>query len=504
MRIVWHRGDLRTHDHPALAYAAAAGPVLGLVILDPTILGATTARRRALFARNVRALRSAYAERGGVLVVRSGDPAAELIGLVDALPDPVAGIDAIASYTPYGVHRDTAAVAALRRVGLGIRWHDGAYVHSPGTIRTADDSFYSVFTPFHRRWTSLGTPDPVQHPDTIAPPRLDSGFDPGDVPDQATDVPLPEPGESAALDALDAFVAERLSDYADRRDHLDGAGTSRLSIYITLGVLSPRTAAARVEAVGGAGADKWIAELAWRDFMADLLYHRPDLLDSPFRGTWSAFDWSGTDEEFQAWREGRTGIPVVDAAMRQLRETGWISNRARMVSAQFLAKNLRVDWRRGEKVFKEWLLDGDTASNVGNWQWAAGLGVDNAPYFRVMNPVTQGEKHDPDGHWLRRWAPESGGDPDPLDPVTDLGESRKAYLAAVEALPDVDQEPTEPRKPRLDLATAAQLQSVDGVGPDTAAAVLDAAACGTLDDLTGVSHVGTRTAAALATRFSHS
>lgn len=504
MRIVWHRGDLRTHDHPALAAAAAAGPVLGLVVLDPNILGATTPRRRALFSRNVRALRSAYRERGGLLVVRSGDPAEELVRLVDALPDPVEGIHAIASYTPYGVHRDLSALEALRRIGLGLHWHDGAYVHSPGTVRTAGDSFYSVFSPFHRRWTSLGTPDPVQGPGTIRAPQLDSGFDPGDIADQATDVVLPEPGESAAMRALDAFVADRLHDYARRRDRLDGAGTSRLSIYINLGVLSPRTAAARVEAAGGDGADKWLAELAWRDFMADLLYHRPDLLEHPFKATWSGFDWTGTEEDFQAWREGRTGIAVVDAAMRQLRETGWISNRARMVSAQFLAKNLRVDWRRGEKVFKEWLLDGDTASNVGNWQWAAGLGVDNAPYFRVMNPVTQGQKHDPDGQWRGRWVPESGGRSLPREPVADPGESRKAYLAAVEAMPDVRRDPPDPRKPRLDLATAAQLQTVEGVGPATASAILDAVAHGTLDNLTGVSHLGTHTAAAISARFSHS
>jgi deoxyribodipyrimidine photo-lyase len=504
MRIVWHRGDLRTHDHPALAAATATGPVLGVVILDPNILGAATPRRRALFTRNVRALRSVYRKHGGVLVVRSGDPTEELVRLVGALPDPVECVHAVASYTPYGVHRDLLAQEALNRIGLGIRWHDGAYVHSPGTIRTGGESFYSVFTPFHKRWTSLGTPDPVEGPDAIQAPRLDSGFDHGDIPDEAADVPLPEPGESAALDALEAFVADRLQDYADGRDRLDGDGTSRLSVSITLGVLSPRTAAARVEAEGGDGAEKWLAELAWRDFMADLLYHRPDLLDSPFKATWSGFEWSGTEEQFRAWRDGRTGIPVVDAAMRQLRRTGWISNRARMVSAQFLAKNLRVDWRRGEEVFKGWLLDGDTASNVGNWQWAAGLGVDNAPYFRVMNPVTQGQKHDPGGHWLRQWVPESGGDPGPLDPVTDPGESRKAYLAAVDAMPDVDREPPKPRKPRLDLATEAQLQSVQGVGPETARAILDTVARGTLDTLKGVPHIGPRTAAALSARFDHS
>lgn len=501
MRIVWHRGDLRTHDHPALAAATAAGPVLGLVVLDPEILDGTSARRRAFFKANVRALRAVYADRGGLLVVRHGEPAEELVNLMDVL-EGVDGIHAIASYTPYGVRRDASVVRALAGVGIGVRWHDGAYVHSPGTVRTAEGSFYSVFSPFHRRWKSLGTPDPLDTPERIDAPPLDPGFDPGDIADEASDVELPEAGEAAALAALETFAREALPDYADRRDRLDGSGTSRLSPYITIGVLSPRTAAARAEATRGDGASRWLAELAWRDLMADLLYHRPDLLDSPFRPRWSGFPWSGSDASFRAWRDGRTGIPAVDAAMRQLRETGWISNRARMVAAQFLAKNLRVDWRRGERVFRDWLLDGDTASNVGNWQWAAGLGIDNAPYFRVMNPVSQARKHDPDGSWLRRWVPESEGDPAARDAVADPKISRRAYLDAVDTVgsDDGDAMP-EPRRPRLDLATEAQIRAVQGVGAQTAAAVLDAVAQRNNPALKGVSQIEDRTMQALSHRF---
>ncbi len=503
MQLVWHRGDLRTHDHPALSAAVAAGPTLGLVVLDPNILDATAPRRRALFRRNVRALRASYEERGGVLVVRHGQPAEELTALVDALGS-VETVHAIASYTPYGLHRDAAVVEAFREVGLGVRWHDGAYVHSPGTVRTADDSFYSVFSPFHRRWRSLGTPDPAAAPDRIESSERATEIDPGDIDDVDSQVDLPEPGERAALDALERFVTEGLADYARRRDRLDGSGTSGLSPYITMGVLSARTAAIRVEAAGhasnGGGAAKWLAELAWRDFMADLLYHRPDLLDAPFQPKWSAMDWSGSDADFEAWRDGRTGIPAVDAAMRQLKETGWISNRARMVAAQFLTKNLRVDWRRGEAVFKDWLLDGDTASNVGNWQWAAGLGIDNAPYFRVMNPVSQAEKHDPDGRWLERWAPDSDGEA--RDPIADPKASRKAYLEAAKAVPDTSREPPTPEAPRLDLGTPEQLQMVDGVGPDTAAAILDALATGTPpDSLETIPGVGDEIASGLRGRF---
>jgi deoxyribodipyrimidine photo-lyase len=473
LRLVWHRGDLRTHDHAALTAALAAGPAVGVVVLDPAILGSTTPRRRALFHRNVRALRRSYQDRGGLLVVRHGEPAEELVSLADALQD-VERIHALASFTPYGVHRDQVAADALAEVGLGIRWHDGLFVHSPGTVRTSQDDFYSVFSPFFRRWRSMGTPDPLPSPDRIPAPDLDAGFDPGDIADYHTDVELPEPGEDAALEALEEFVTEGLVGYGKRRDRLDGAGTSRLSVYLTLGVLSARTAVARAEAEGP-GAQKWISEVAWRDYLADLLYHRPDLLEEPFQPRWKALEWPGSDAAFDAWRDGKTGIPAVDAAMRQLRETGWISNRARMIAAQFLSKNLQVDWRRGEAVFKGWLLDGDTGSNVGNWQWAAGLGVDNAPYFRVMNPVTQANKHDPDGEWLRRWVPESDGDPAPRDPVADPKSSRAAYIGAAEAVPaaaDADP-PPDPRRPALALATDAQLMTVEGIGPATASEMLD-------------------------------
>ena len=510
MQIVWHRGDLRTHDHPALAAAVETGPTLGLVVLDPNILNSTSKRRRALFLRGVRALRASYEERGGVLVVRFGEPAEELVALADAMGPVSGGIEAvraIASYTPYGVHRDAAVVTALAGAGLGVRWYDGAYVHSPGTVRTSDDSFYSVFSPFHRRWRSLGTPAPIEAPDAIPAPELDPGFDAGDVGDQASDITLPEPGEAAALEALERWAEDGVARYADRRDRLDGAGTSHLSHWITLGTLSARTAAVRVEAAGHAdsaareGADKWLAELAWRDFMADLLFHRPDLLDAPFQPKWQSFEWVGGAEELAAWKEGRTGIPAVDAAMRQLRETGWISNRARMVAAQFLAKNLRVDWREGEAVFKDWLLDGDTASNVGNWQWAAGLGIDNAPYFRVMNPVSQAEKHDPDGEWLRRWAPSSEGDPSPRDPIAEPKPSRKSYIEAAGAVGDHDGEPPPTRRPRLALATEARLRAVDGVGPGTARAVLDALARAPGTPLEDIDGVGPEIADALRRRF---
>lgn len=430
--LVWHRGDLRLHDHPAVHRAAAApGGVAGVVVLDPAILDGTSARRRALFHANVRALRTSYERAGSVLYVRRGAPS-------DVLPAVARGLDtvhvhALRSHTPYGVMRDAQATASLRHAGVSLHWHDGLYIQPPGTLLTKADRPFSVYGPFARRWQELDVTDELEPPRRLMPPA--SSLPPGDVAHEESDVPLPEAGEEAALRRLAAFVEERLPDYASARDRLDGSGSSRLSIDLTLGTLSARTVLNRVRTRSGAGARKLVGELIWRDFMADLLHHRPQLTDVPFDPRFADIERHEDEEAFAAWADGSTGIPVVDAALRELRATGWISNRARMVAAQFLTKHLRIDWRRGERLFRQLLLDGDTASNVGNWQWAAGLGVDNAPWFRVFNPVTQGREHDPDGAWLARWVPESFGDPRPLPhAIVDIAQARREYLAAMETL----------------------------------------------------------------------
>lgn len=432
--LVWHRGDLRTHDHAALAQAAAGGVgVAGVVVLDPAILDSTSSRRRALFHANTRALRAAYHELGGILIVRAGTPWAVLPALARELD--AGAVHALRSHTPYGRIRDDRATAALHAEGVALAWHDGLYVNAPGTLLTRAGDPYSVYTPFSRRWWETAVAAAWDTPPALPPPALPPGFNIGNIPDETSDVPLPEPGEQAALRRLETFVEEKLDDYADSRDRLDGSGTSHLSIDITLGTLSPRVAFHRVSARGGPAARKWLAELAWRDFMADLLWHRPWLAERPMDARLASFEWVDDDALFEAWQEGRTGIPVIDAGMRQLAATGWMSGRARMVTAQFLAKHLRLDWRKGEAHFRRMLLDGDAASNIGNWQWAAGLGVDNAPYFRVFNPIAQGRQHDPDGTWLREWVPESGGDPRPLPhAVVDVAQARREYLAAMEAV----------------------------------------------------------------------
>lgn len=426
--VVWHRDDLRVHDHPALSAAVAAGPTIGIVVLDDD--ADVPVRRRAFRAAHARALREEYRVRGGTLLVRSGNPVTELVRLTRALGAQSA--HALHGYTPTALAEQDRARRALGDVAL--RLHPGGYIHEPGTVRTAGGRAYRVFAPFFRAWSRVIRADPLDAPARIDSPALPHGVAAGTIPDIACDVPLPAAGERAALEALEAFIALRLDAYAAQRDALDGSGGSRLSPWLAIGALSARTAFARVEHLHGDGVASWRRELAWRDFLADLLHDNPHMLQQPFEERWTRMKWSRSTRRFEAWRDGTTGIPAVDAAMRELHATGWISNRARMLAAQFLAKQLRIDWRRGERVFRDWLLDADTASNVGNWQWAAGLGIDNAPHFRVFNPVTQAQRYDPRGDWLQRWVPECGGDPRPLPgAIVALQQSRQEYLDAAKA-----------------------------------------------------------------------
>ena len=434
--IAWHRGDLRTHDHAALSAAVADGNAVGLVILDNNILYATSARRRAFFFDNVRALRDSYQARGGTLYVRTGLPIETLQSFARELTEHalVTAVHALRSYTPYGRTRDASVAASL---DVPVTWHDGLYIHAPGSVTTKTGGAYSVYAPYRNAWRAADFGEPLESPARIASSEMNAllaSVPPGDIPGSVCDVDLPPSGEEAALRALTSFLQRGVTHYAEQRDRLDGTGSSQLSPFITIGTLSARTAAAAVIHRRGDGPNKWIDEVIWRDFLADMLYHRPQLATEPFHPRWNTFEWNDSEDDFNAWRDGRTGIPAVDAAMRELKATGWISNRARMIAAQFLTKHLRIHWTKGAAVFHAWLLDGDTASNNGNWQWAAGLGIDNAPYFRVFNPVTQGKQHDPDGRWLARWVPESFGRPDALPhAIVNLAHARREYLAAAQA-----------------------------------------------------------------------
>lgn len=415
MNVVWHRADLRLADHPAIEEASHHGPWVGLVVLDPNNLK-TSPRRRGWFLENVRALREAYHERGGSLWVCEGYPWEQVPAIAKKLK--ARAVYALASYTPYGRYRDARVRDAL---AVPLHLLPACHLIPPDLPRA-----YKVFTPFSRNFAGVKKPSP-------APEKLPQGPEEGSIPEVVADVPLPPAGEEAALSSLSNFISQKISRYAADRDRLDGKGGSRLSPYFTAGVLSPRQAAWHALSCEGEGPQKWIYELLWRDFSYHLLYHFPHLISEPLNPRFARLPCVDDEDVFSAWHRGRTGVPLVDAAMRELWATGFISNRARMAVAQFAVKYLLLPWKKAENAFKELLLDGDTPQNIQGWQWAAGLGVDAAPYFRVFNLVEQGKRFDPEGIWRKKYAPEYSSY-EPQDPFVDLTEARRRYLAVAATL----------------------------------------------------------------------
>ncbi|MCU0300629.1 MAG: DNA photolyase family protein [Candidatus Nanopelagicales bacterium] len=400
-RVVWFRRDLRTRDHPALAAAVAGAggdPVLPLFVLVPEPWQRLGGPARAYVAASLRALRD---DLGG-LHVRTGDAAAALVGLAAAV-GPLE-VHVTEAHTPRGRARDARVAEALAASGSRLVVSGANYAVPPGEVRKPDGTPYRVFTPFHRAWLDHGWERPVPRPAAI--PVWAPEGDPLPPVERLPGTTVPEAGEAAALERWAAFAAGPLADYGELRDRPDLAATSRLSIPLRWGELHPRTLLAALDPQRDR---RFVAELGWREFYADVLFHEPHSLECNLD---PAFDRMVHDEGpaadalLAAWAEGRTGYPFVDAGMRQLRAEGWMHNRVRMVVASFLVKDLHLPWWRGEREFMRWLIDGDPASNAHGWQWVAGSGTDAAPYFRVFNPVLQGLKFDPDGAYVRRYVPE--------------------------------------------------------------------------------------------------
>lgn len=417
----WVRRDLRLEDNQALAAAVrGAQHVIPVWIFDPRLLNSPYAgkRRLAFLQEGLRRLDDALRRRGSRLVVRRGRPLAELKALMAETG--AAAIYAEADHSPFARRRDREVEEALPLRLLG-----GATIHPPGSVRKVDGDPYVVYTPFRRTWEALpppARPELLHAPEDLPLPDLPDDLASEPIPDEPA---LPEgvpfaPGEAAARRRLQAFLEQDIYTYGRERDRLDRPATSRLSPYLRFGMLSPRGAAvAAYEAIAdapdeaaGDSARTWLGELIWRDFFAHLLYHFPHARRHSFREKYREMAWKDDQTAFDAWRRGQTGYPVVDAAMRQLAESGWMHNRGRMIVASFLTKDLLLDWRQGERYFMQQLVDGDPAANNGGWQWAAGTGADAAPYFRIFNPISQGEKHDPHGAYVRRWAPELSSVPD--------------------------------------------------------------------------------------------
>ncbi|MEO6207451.1 MAG: deoxyribodipyrimidine photo-lyase [Candidatus Limnocylindrales bacterium] len=417
--IVWFRRDLRLHDHPALLAACAdSDEVVPLYILDPTLINGRFAspNRTWFLLESVRALRLGLRELGSDLVVRVGDPREIVVATALAT-----GADAVylsRDHAPFGRARDAAVAATL--ASAGIAWHPrrGGLVQEPDEVRTGEGGSFTVYSPFRRAWEVLERRAVRGVPDHI--PALPAGMGSGPIPSQAdlgagagpgptADAnQLPKPGEPAARRRLERWVSDGIQGYASQRDRMDlVGGTSRLSADLHLGLLSPTEVVESAQHSGtGDGQRRYANELVWREFYAHVLFHRPSVRTRAFREEYESIPWSDDDAALAAWQHGRTGYPIVDAGMRQLTVTGWMHNRARMITASFLTKDLLIDWRRGESHFMRHLVDGDVASNNGGWQWSASTGTDPQPYFRIFNPILQGKRFDPDGDYVRRWVPE--------------------------------------------------------------------------------------------------
>lgn len=419
--IVWLRQDLRLADNPALAAACETKrPIVCVYLLDDDTPGRWKlgGASRWWLHHSLTALARDLEMRGGRLVLRHGVALNEILRLVKEI-----GARAIhwnRCYEPFAIARDKALKDALVRTGVEAKSFNASLLFEPWEIQTKTGEPYKVFTPFWRACRLMGPQRaPLPAPRTIidgaasirsdtlaswalAPtkPNWASSFEPHWA-----------PGEAGARKALDKFLTTGLASYPEARNELGQDATSRLSPHLHFGEISATQIWAALEP-DAIGADKFLAEIGWREFSHHLLFHWPSLPEANWRKQFDAFPWRDDTTALREWQRGRTGYPIVDAAMRELWQTGYMHNRARMVAASFLIKHLLIDWRHGEAWFWDTLLDADLANNSASWQWVAGSGADASPYFRIFNPVTQGERYDTDGAYVRRWLPELAGLPD--------------------------------------------------------------------------------------------
>ncbi|MGG5260523.1 cryptochrome/photolyase family protein [Phycicoccus avicenniae] len=405
--VLWLRRDLRRRDHPALVAAREAagdGDLVVAFVVDPRLWDGGGLVRRAWLAANLRALDESL---DGGLTLLHGDPRQVVPALAQRVS--ASSLHVSRETTPAGVRRDETVRDAL---GEGVEWVETGtpYAVGPGLVTNGSGDPYKVFTPFAKAWRQHGWPQPAPTPrslevrharnDADATAALDAALGAPDLPE------LPPAGEEAALRRFRSFRDDSLGDYDGDRNLPAVDATSRMSPYLKLGVVHPRTLLADLADRRGTGVETFRDELAWREFYADVLWHNPKSAWHDLRPALKGMRYDEPEDAIEAWKAGRTGYPVVDAGMRQLLAEGWMHNRVRMITASFLTKDLHVWWPVGARHFLDRLCDGDVASNNHGWQWVAGTGTDASPYFRVFNPVTQGEKFDPSGEYVRRWVPE--------------------------------------------------------------------------------------------------
>ncbi len=417
--LVWFRRDLRLHDLPSLATAVAAGPIVPCFVFDDRLIsqGRFPSPERTGFMLGCLAeLRESLRALGSDLYLRRGDPAEVLVELAGGAG--ATKVHFTRDANPWATRRDRKVTEALAGAGVEAVPHPGNYiVDDPGAIVSGKGTPYTVYSPFAKAWREVERREMVPPPEEIEPV---AGIEPGELPtcEDLGLTPDPgttsfEPGEEAARAAARAYLNRGLERYSETRNSPAG-GSSRLSPYIRWGSVSPLELEVKLGLRDGKGPRVFRSELAWREFYASVIENFPYVVEDEFqeryRGT---LDWQADDRLLEAWKQGMTGYPLVDAGMRELLSDGWMHNRIRMVVASFLTKDLHIDWREGEKWFMERLIDGDMASNNGGWQWVTSVGTDPAPYFqRMFNPMTQQERFDPEGTYVRRWIPELASVPE--------------------------------------------------------------------------------------------
>lgn len=480
LQLMWFRTDLRVTDNSALAAAMQAGPTVAVFLMSP---GQWRQHDDApskvdFWLRNLAELSEQLRRLNVPLLIREAGSWSQAPKVMCQLAEELQAT-ALHANEEYGVHetrRDQQVAAALDDLGVAFRSHLDRLLFNPGSVLTRTGTYFKVYSQFrgicYQRLHSA-LPPLVALPKAQAAlnivadevPTCATGFEP---PSQALRDAWPA-GEQAARERLQRFADEWIEDYHEARDFPARPGTSQLSAYLAAGVVSPRqclhTALNHNQGEfesGNQGAVTWVNELIWREFYTHILVGYPRVsMHRAFRPETEALPWRNAAEDLQAWQEGRTGIPLIDAAMRQLLETGWMHNRLRMVVAMFLTKNLLIDWREGERFFMRHLIDGDLAANNGGWQWSASTGTDSVPYFRIFNPVSQSQRFDPNGRFIRQWLPELaalsdkaihdphagrkgqsslfGASPDYPLPIVDLRASRQRALDAFKNLPSASQ-----------------------------------------------------------------
>jgi deoxyribodipyrimidine photo-lyase len=489
MELFWHRRDMRLADNVGLAAAADRSAVAGVFVFDDDVLAHASDVRVRRLLDGLAALRDDYRDRGSDLLVARGDPETvlpELAGALDA--DHVVWNR---DYSGLARERDAAVRKALNDAGIEREAHHDAVLHTPDSIRTNAGDPYSVYTYYWRKWTDRETDPPAPTPeatDLVDADALaetlesddgaiaDGGVDTdpvavGDLP-APDDLGFAEPdadvgpaGTAAARERLDAFLSEAVFAYDDERDYPAREATSRMSAFLKYGEIGVREAyeateramaAAEERAASGDGAagegsdgedddgpvaavEEYQQQLAWREFYTQVLYHNPEVVAENYKEYEEGIEWRDDPEEIAAWKRGETGYPIVDAGMRQLREEAFMHNRVRMIVASFLTKDLLADWRHGYDHFRERLADHDTANDNGGWQWAASTGTDAQPYFRIFNPMTQGERYDPDAEYITEHVPELRGlDADLIHEWHELSPTQRANAAPDYPSPIVD------------------------------------------------------------------